>query len=266
MKIVFTDLDGTLLDHRTYSYKEALPALNLLKRKKIPVIFCTSKTRAETEYYRKELGNEHPFIVENGGAIYIPKNYFPFKFEYDKKTRDYYVIILGTERKKLKKVIDLIKGKGIAIKTFGDMSVEELSMDTGLSPEKARLAKKREYDEPFIIGEKDEKKVVKIIKQNNLNYTRGGRYSHIMGKSDKGKAVEILIGLYKRTGKIISIGIGDSKNDFEMLEHVDLPYLVQKVDKSYVSKRFKKAGGVGPAGWNKIILENDRQKKGRENL
>jgi len=73
--VVFTDIDGTIVDEN-YSYKGALPALKLLKRKKIPLVFCTSKTRAEIEVYRDELGIKDPFISENGGAIFIPVGIF----------------------------------------------------------------------------------------------------------------------------------------------------------------------------------------------
>ena len=76
--LVFTDLDGTLLDHESYSFEPALPALAVLKEKNIPLVLCTSKTRAEIELFRIQLKNIHPFISENGGAIFVPKgNYFP---------------------------------------------------------------------------------------------------------------------------------------------------------------------------------------------
>lgn len=84
--LVFTDLDGTLLDHHTYSFEPALPALNALKEKNIPLIICTSKTRAEIEKWRLELRTDHPFISENGGAIFIPKGYFSHKFCLDRKS------------------------------------------------------------------------------------------------------------------------------------------------------------------------------------
>ena len=82
--VVFTDLDGTLLDRTTYSYASAVPALESLRQKKIPIVFCSAKTSAEQEAYRKELGIGDPFIVENGGAIFIPYGYFPFEFDYHK--------------------------------------------------------------------------------------------------------------------------------------------------------------------------------------
>ena len=68
--IVFTDLDGTLLHPRTYSFEAAMPALKLIKEKDVPLILCSSKTRAEIEVYRKKLDNQHPFVSENGGGIF----------------------------------------------------------------------------------------------------------------------------------------------------------------------------------------------------
>ena len=73
--IIFTDLDGTLLDDK-YSFNESLPALKIVKNKRIPLIFCTSKTEPEIKIYLKKMNINMPFIVENGGAVFIPKNYF----------------------------------------------------------------------------------------------------------------------------------------------------------------------------------------------
>ncbi len=70
--LIFTDLDGTLLDHDTYGYGDALPALELVKKRNVPLVLCTSKTREETSELRDELGLSHPFITENGGGIFIP--------------------------------------------------------------------------------------------------------------------------------------------------------------------------------------------------
>ena len=74
--IIFTDLDGTLLDHKTYSFENAFEALQAIKEKNIPLIICSSKTRSEIEYYREKLSNNHPFVSENGGGIFLPEGYF----------------------------------------------------------------------------------------------------------------------------------------------------------------------------------------------
>lgn len=255
-KVVFTDLDGTLLDHDTYSFKKALPALSLLEEKKIPLIICTSKTKAETEFYRKNLKNNHPFISENGGAIFIPKNYFDFPFKYTKKDRKYYIIGYGAEYKELRKIFCSIrKIKKLEMNGFGDMAVKEVSKDSCLSLKEARLAKKRDYIEPFKF--KGNLKVLKsVIKGKKLNYGRGANYHCLMGKNDKGKAVRQLARLYKRKFKSIrTIALGDNLNDIAMLKEVDNAYLVQKRDGSYENNKFKHAKGIGPDGWNKIILK-----------
>ncbi|MCK4555085.1 MAG: HAD-IIB family hydrolase, partial [Candidatus Aenigmarchaeota archaeon] len=113
--IIFSDLDGTLIGHSTYSYKAALDTLSMVKKKKIPLIFCTSKTRAEIEKYRKELGIKDPFISENGGAIFVPKNYFDFDYSFVKSKGNYNIIELGTPISKLIKILEAVKQKGYAI-------------------------------------------------------------------------------------------------------------------------------------------------------
>lgn len=86
--------------------------------------------------------------------------------------------------------------------------------------------------------------------------TMGGRYAHIMGANDKGRAVEILTTLFKKQfGKIVTVGLGDSENDFSMLAKVDMPFLVAKNNRRYSSPLYRKAGGIGPEGWNKILLK-----------
>ena len=79
--IIFTDLDGTLLDHYSYSFEAAIPMLGKLEDLGIPVIPITSKTFAEVSRLRDQLNNRHPFIVENGAAIAIPKNYFDARLD-----------------------------------------------------------------------------------------------------------------------------------------------------------------------------------------
>ncbi|MEM9278462.1 MAG: HAD-IIB family hydrolase, partial [Pseudomonadota bacterium] len=67
--IFFTDLDGTLLDHETYSHEPAREALDAIRNNDIPLILASSKTAAEIEPLRNELGFDHcEAIVENGAG------------------------------------------------------------------------------------------------------------------------------------------------------------------------------------------------------
>src|SRR6266545_4005865 len=95
MKAIFSDLDGTLLNPQTYSFEPAKAALQLVEQQGVPLVFCTSKTRAEVEYWRRLTENRHPFVVENGGAVYIPRRYFPFAVPGARQRDDYHVIEYG---------------------------------------------------------------------------------------------------------------------------------------------------------------------------
>jgi mannosyl-3-phosphoglycerate phosphatase len=86
--IIFTDLDGTLLDYDTYSFEKALPALQLLRERDIPLIISSSKTAKEVVFYREQLENDHPFISENGGGIFIPKDYFKSEIKFKSKIQN----------------------------------------------------------------------------------------------------------------------------------------------------------------------------------
>ena len=253
-KIIFTDLDGTLLDSHTYSYEKANNALKLLKKKEIPLIFCTSKTHAEIEFWREKVGNYDPFISENGGGIFIPRNYFSFKFLFDREYKNYFLIKLGTNYNQLVEVINLLKEK-YEILSFYNMSAEEIAEDADLELTQAKLSKNREFDLPFkILNKSQEKDILNEIERHGLNYTIGGRYYHLLGDNNKGEAVKILSDLYRRKyGDIRTIAIGDSENDFQMLDSVNDGFLVKKKNGSYASNKYSKEMGIGPEGWNNVI-------------
>jgi mannosyl-3-phosphoglycerate phosphatase len=261
--IVFTDLDGTLLDAR-YSFKKALPAMRMLMECRVPLILCSSKTKVEIEHCRKKLGNEHPFIAENGGGIFLTKELRITNYELRiKEGKDYNVIELGASYIDLRNALQELRDEGFDVRGFGDMSVKEIAGLTGLKISDARMARKRDFDEPFVFSgdNKNETKLKRRIKIKGFNYTKG-EFFHIMGNSDKGRAVGIVKTLYKKKdGKLITIALGDSPNDIEMLQNVDHPIVVQKKDGTYnrhVTRNIKgviKANGIGPEGWNRAVIE-----------
>lgn len=260
--LVFTDLDGTLLDYETYNSESAIPAVNTLKEKNIPLIFCSSKTRAEIEEIRLQLHNNYPFISENGGAIFIPKDYFPHSFHFTREEAHYFIIELGTPYVKLREVLNqmctLLPGK---IRGFGDLTLKEVSEFCGFSLSHAKLAKKREYDEPFILDDETAVDMLqKIASRSNLQINRGGRFYHLIGHSNKGKAVLLLRELYRQISiKLKTVALGDSLNDLPMLKVVDYPILVQKPDGSYDPSvkldNLILASGSGPSGWCGALLK-----------
>jgi len=269
-RVIFTDLDGCLLDRETYSFEPAQAALRLIKEKKLPLVLVSSKTRVEMEGYRRRLKNDHPFVSENGGAIFIPKDYFSFQFSHEREWGKYFVLELGTFYPQIIRALEFIKKEtGIRIRGFHDLSEEDLVLLSGLTREEAAWAKKREYDEPFLIegGEREIKIVQKKIRERGLNYVWGGRFHHILGKNDKGKAAQILKDLYqKEFSSIWTVGVGDSLNDLPMLSVVDYPILLKENGgfSSVSLSKIKKLiiiEETGPQAWNEAILNILREFK-----
>lgn len=278
--VIFTDLDGTLLNPKTYSFEAALPALTLIRKNNIPLILCSSKTMAEIEVYRERLYNIHPFISENGGGINIPDGYFSQKphqsvlskeernrFPFIGKYRErelarrpgvYHVISLGRPYEEIRKTFTEIRDRlHIKVKGFGDMTAEQIAELTGLSFEEASLARMRDFDEPFVFEGNPDARFFKAIEESGLHWTQGQIY-HVMGDNDKGKAVNILKGLFEREHEEIrTIGLGDGFNDLPMLKEVDQPVLIPREDGSYDHRvelpGMIKAKGIGPDGWNRAI-------------
>lgn len=271
--VIFTDLDGTLLDYSSYSFEAAEPALHLIRQRGIPLVICSSKTAAEIEHYREKLKNHDPFISENGGGVFVPKGYFGSRISdagfavtaclaaHIEENGAYEVIRLGARYEDLRKVMENLRGKGFAVRGFGDMSAEEIGELTGLSVVEARMAQKRQFDEPFVI-EGDQTYVGPValaIEGMGFRYTLG-RIGHVTGASDKGKAVSLLVSLYKADlGDVTTIGVGDAPNDVPMLRAVDYPVLVRQPDGRYLSdvkiKGLIRAEGQGSLGWNRAVVD-----------
>jgi len=261
--VIFTDLDGTLLDYTTYSFDSARDALEKVRQRGIPLVLCTSKTRAEVERYRQLLDNDDPFIVENGGATFIPADYFRFAYPYQRDVDGYHVIEYGVPYPRLVEILQAVRVESeVKIGGFSDLSVEQVAALAGLPVEEARLAKVREYDEPFFVkGPPAElNRVNTLFRRRGFRCTRGGRFHHLTGSNDKGKAVTDVARLFGRAhGDVRTVGIGDSQNDLPMLWAVDVPILVQRFDGSYDPTvkvpNLIRVEGIGPWGWCKAILD-----------
>lgn len=78
--LVFSDLDGTLLDSHSYDWQPAAPWLSRLREANVPVILCSSKTSAEMLYLQKTLGLQGlPLIAENGAVIQLAEQWQDYR-------------------------------------------------------------------------------------------------------------------------------------------------------------------------------------------
>ncbi len=258
MLVIFTDLDGTLLESRDYSWAAAAPALRRCTRLQVPLVFCSSKTRAEILNWRRLLGNAHPFISENGGGIFIPAGYFA-GLEALPQVDGLSAIGRGAPYLRLRAEFEELRQRlGIAVRGFGDMEEAELAALTGLPLEQARLARQRDFSEPFVFMHGPDARFLKAIEESGRHWTRGRLY-HLLGDHDKGRAVRMVRKFFFGRGSPpISVGLGDGFNDLPMLRAVERPILVRHPDGGFDAlvdfPGLVRTRGVGPAGWNEAIM------------
>lgn len=255
-KIIFTDLDGTLLNHCDYRFDDATDALTQIGQNGYPLIIVSSKTAEEIKILQNKLGICEPFICENGAAIIYPSHYGKLGNPEGEIEHGYKKIVLGTLYDELVSFLNTFK-KPLGIRGFSDMEAEEIAELTGLSLEGALFAKRREYTEPFVI--KDETLIEILIpeaERAGYSITRGGRFFHLKkAGSDKGVAVRRVLELFEaHTGeKPVSYALGDSDNDREMLECVDVPLVVRKEDGSCLEGFSRCSKSPGSKGWNELV-------------
>jgi mannosyl-3-phosphoglycerate phosphatase family protein len=261
--VIYTDLDGSLLDHNDYSYAPASPLLAELESKRIPVVPCTSKTRLELLPLREQLGNHHPFIYENGAAVAIPHGYFDHKPEHSRSKDAFWIRSFTQPREHwLSLIARLGQDFPGEYRGFSSMSDAELARLTGLSLEQARRARRREYGEPLQwLGSAERlAEFSELAQQAGARVLRGGRFIHVSGQSDKGQALRWLNAQYAiQNGgwPPISIAAGDSQNDIAMLEAADRALIIRSP--AHAAPRLQRRDhlyysiAAGPAGWTEGI-------------
>ncbi len=258
--VIFSDLDGTLLDHHTYSYQPALPALEEIKRRGIPLVLCSSKTRAEMAPLHVELGLDAPMITENGGGVFAPEGNLLAKGDaWREAGGGWRVLEIGLPIAEVHKRLAAFKER-LGVRGFADLSDHEVAKLTGLDKGQAARARQREFDEPILPpgDEKAGQALTAAAQEAGLQLTQGGRFWHCLGGGDKGKAVRLLSVLYaKRDPELKTMALGDAPNDLAMLAAVERPVLVAKPGGEHADLELDgliKEPLAGPAGFNHAVL------------
>lgn len=267
--IVFSDLDGTLLDYDGYTWDAAAGAVHALLVRGAAIVFCSSKTRTEQEFHQAELDVHDPMVVENGSAIVVPHGYFPGVLATVEAGRlrtgeGCDEIVLGYPRALIDERIRAIRQElALDVRGYCDMTVEEISARTGLTEAAARRAQAREFSETVEVGGGPDAWLtfLEALEERDLRGFGNGPTGTVVGSwADKGSAVRLLSGLYRRAAARLgmgyemppTIGIGDAANDAPMLREVDRAFLVERAGGGWAGlevEGLERVEGVGPEGW-----------------
>ena len=260
--LIFTDIDGTFINNDTFDEGLNTKTISELAKAQHSVVFNTSKTFEEVDYFQKKIKTSLSFICETGGGIYIAND----NLKTTESSRAAYQILY--ESRKITEYKDQIQSEiyknfGDDLTFFDDLSVEEQSSLSGLSGHDLALASRRDFS--ILIKWKSTKSKYNefklFLKKFKLNLITGGRFSHICSEHDKGKAAKLFIDQTKnlfKTSNIVTVAIGDSKNDFEMLNVVDFPCIVKSpnnhlLQDSLDSKNITFSDHEAPNGWVECI-------------
>ncbi|RBP49309.1 HAD-IIB family hydrolase [Arenicella xantha] len=270
--IVSTDLDGTLLDHNTYSYAAALPALTRCKTLGVPVILNTSKTFAEVVALQQALDISAPLVVENGSALSfdaadinisnLPENQFEVVQDAQRTT-----LVFGVKRSAILDFISALRRETTwQFAGFNDWTAAEIASNTGLDLASAELASQKQYSEP-IVWQDDDLSFAGFeaaVATAGFSLLKGGRFIHIQGHTDKARPLTWLkqhpqMLFPDSDGNIPPklICLGDSHNDVAMLNVADFPVCVRSPIADYPSLATEhpiiRTHGFGPVGWNEAL-------------
>ncbi|KPP83733.1 MAG: mannosyl-3-phosphoglycerate phosphatase MpgP [Rhodobacteraceae bacterium HLUCCA08] len=242
--LVFTDLDGTLLDHDSYDFTPARPALAALAARGVPVILASSKTAAEIAPLQAALGlTGQPAIVENGAALA------------DGASDD------SGWRSIRQALEELPPALRAPFRGFGDMDRAEVAKVTGLPPDQAALARRRQHSEPGLWTGSDAARAEfeAALAARGITARRGGRFltlSHGATKADR------MAELTARLGPAHTVALGDAPNDAEMLQAADTGIIVANPHgpglpplPGEATGRIRRTADPGPLGWNTALLD-----------
>lgn len=249
--VVFSDLDGTLLDHETYEWRPASPALDFMREHAIPLILTSSKTAAEMRSLRAEMGFAHcPAIVENGAGILEAGDTVSDKSEIYSDLRQSLCHLPASLRS--------------CFSGFGDWSNARVAELTGLTVMAAQAAKTRQFSEPGIWSGSpqafDEFKA--RLSEKGITVQRGGRFTTLSFGADKAHRMKAVIEQYASTEtRATIIALGDAPNDIAMLEAADIGIIIPNPAHSGLPElsgeshgSILRAESAGPLGWCEALM------------
>jgi len=264
--IIYTSLEGALLDARSGSFAEAEEALSEISRRHIPLVLVTSRTRDEMDPLRRALEHSHPFITESGGGVYVPDGYFNIKIPNVKRSGRYLCVALGRPYKEVCEVLDEVAEEtGVGVAGFHHMSTREIAENVGIKQRDAELVRRREFDEPFFFTSADEKAIARFVeaaKERGFDARLGETFWHFSSGCDSARAVRTLTKLFRDATriKLRAVGVAPASQDPPWLRAVDLPVRLGSPDNDPEDSEDAESDHVapenasGPAGWNASIL------------
>ena len=265
--VIFSAVEGTLLDSASRRWTGAEDALAELERRRVPLVLCTGGTRAQLEPLRTKIGHGHPFITEGGGGLFIPDAYFTMKLEGAHRAGRYFCVPCAKDyAATVAGLAEIAREAGADVLGFSEMTAREIARNEGESSREAERAREREFSEKFFFaGESGDigKRFATLARERGWHAVPGEPFWQFSSSAGPERAIRQLMRFYQAAlhQKLRSVGIGSSAEDLPLLSAVSqrivLPRHGEKFESALVAglPRSTHASASGPVGWNENVLD-----------
>jgi len=209
---VFTAVDGTLLDSRTFDPGESRATIERLSAAGIPVIPMSVMTLEEIAPIAAGLGLRTAMVIEAGGAIARWRN------------GAWEVEPCGPPAETFLGVVTEIEDRsGADLLVYSAMEESAAAKVSGRSGEMLHASTRRCFSEPFLLESGDMDAVRRAAAEIGFAVRRGRRFLYLCRECDEGEA---FARLREELRCDIAIGVGGSLVDAEFLMRADLAIIV----------------------------------------
>jgi mannosyl-3-phosphoglycerate phosphatase len=184
------------------------------------------------ELIQSDLKLHHPFISENGGGLFLRHGYFQDRPAAARDAQNYQVIDCGRPYYLVAEALrETARRVDIAVTGFNDMSIEDVADECRLSLAQARLAKLREYDEPFRLVDSNPaaySRICRDLRRRGIRCFTHETFHHATSVADQAQSLRLLISLYQKAhgGPILTVGLARQSRETCLLRAVDIPLVV----------------------------------------
>jgi predicted mannosyl-3-phosphoglycerate phosphatase (HAD superfamily) len=245
--VVFTSLEGTLLDEDTFEARSSRSILRRLAAAAIPVVPVTEMTLSEVEPIAREHGMRHAMIIEAGGAI---ARWTDSSWEIEPR---------GPEGDVLLDAIAAVEARsGADLTVYSVLPDHDATRLSGKSGAMLDGSRERGYSEPFVIERGNVTKVAKAASSLGFTLRRGRRFFHLCRADALRSAFSCLCDELRCD---LAIAVGGLPLDAEFLSRADISIIVPRADGTPDPELLARmphariAPAPGSRGWAKAIEE-----------
>jgi len=192
----------------------------------IPAVWLTSRSRLQVDDPRRKHAHAHPFIAEDGCAVYLPEDYFHLRPESDaSRTKKAATLRLGRFTcipvaealpAAAEALQTLSQDTGVPVVTLLSLSPRELVRNTGLPQREAELARQRDFDDIFFFAGASDEEIGRFLTEGpnrNLQFRQHGiLWSAAIGPSVQ-RCIRELTKLYDRALRYHALTLGIATPD-----------------------------------------------------